>query len=156
MSSPSIDYVTNAGYLNGLRNCDRLKLSTWCQPTRHVQTRWRVVRNGYGKLRTKSKSAQSKDISEWSHPWDRGGSLSNAMSPSTRRRRPLAWSYGEIDSSPWTPVCTFTSVLTNTSSLAREPRDNMEGARPVADTGGPDKSEHPYYKVGILERTRNL
>ena len=28
-------------------------------------------------------------------------------------------SYGENDSSPWTPVCTLTSVLTNTSQLAQ-------------------------------------
>ena len=50
------------------------------------------------------------------HLWE---VLSNALSQSTRRRKPLAWSYGENDSSPWTPVCTLTSVLTNTSHLAR-------------------------------------
>ena len=30
-----------------------------------------------------------------------------------------AWSYGENDSSPWTPVCTLTSALTNISQLAQ-------------------------------------
>ena len=44
---------------------------------------------------------------------------SNAQSPSTRQRQLFAWSYGENDSSPWTPVCTLTSVLTNTSQLAQ-------------------------------------
>ena len=32
--------------------------------------------------------------------------LQNALSPSTRRRKLLTWSYGENDSIPWTPVCT--------------------------------------------------
>ena len=35
------------------------------------------------------------------------------------QRKLFAWSYGENDSSPWTPVCTLTSVLTNTSQLAQ-------------------------------------
>ena len=40
--------------------------------------------------------------------------------PKTRvpRKQP-AWSYGENDSSPWTPECILTSVLTNTSQLAQ-------------------------------------
>ena len=44
-------------------------------------------------------------------------SFINALSPSTRRRKPLGWNYGENDASPWTPVYTITSVLTNTSQL---------------------------------------
>ena len=45
--------------------------------------------------------------------------LCHALSQSTRQRKLFAWSYGENDSSPWTPVCTLTSVLTNTSQLAQ-------------------------------------
>ena len=52
--------------------------------------RWQVVRNGHGKLRTNG--IHSMDISEW-------------LSPSTRLRNLPAWSYGENDSSPWTPDC---------------------------------------------------
>ena len=43
----------------------------------------------------------------------------NALSQPKRRRNLLAWSYGENDSSHWTPVCTLTSVLTNTFQLAQ-------------------------------------
>ena len=53
------------------------------------------------------------------HTWNHTRASSNALSPSTRRRKPLAWSYGENDSSPWMPVCTLTSVLTNTFQLAQ-------------------------------------
>ena len=38
---------------------------------------------------------------------------------STRLRKLPAWSYGENDSSPWTPECILTSVLTNNSQLAQ-------------------------------------
>ena len=79
--------------------------------------RWQVVRSGHGKLRTKA--THSMDISEWCHAWNCGRVLLNALSPSTRRRKLLAWSCGENDSSPWTVVCTLTSVLTNTSQLAQ-------------------------------------
>ena len=40
----------------------------------------------------------------------------NALSPSTRRRKLLAWSYGENDSSPWHQCA---PVLTNSSHLAQ-------------------------------------
>ena len=79
--------------------------------------RWQVVRNGHGKLWVKG--THSMDISELCHPWNRGRALSHSLSPSTRRRKMLAWSYGENDSSPWTPVCTLTSVLTNTFQLVQ-------------------------------------
>ena len=36
----------------------------------------------------------------------RSGASSKAPSPSTRRRKLPAWSYGENDSSLWTPMCT--------------------------------------------------
>ena len=58
-------------------------------------------------------------ILELCHAWNRGTVTSNALSPSTRRRKLLAWSSGENDSSPWTPVCTLTSVLKNTFKLAQ-------------------------------------
>ena len=103
--------------------------AVWSQPTPTVcpyspesphQTpgdRWQVVRNGHGKLWMKG--THSMDISELCHAWNRGRVSSNAQSPSTRQRKLFAWSYGENDSSPWTPVCTLTSVLTNTSQLAQ-------------------------------------
>ena len=114
--------------------------------------RWQVVRNGLDKLRTKG--THSMDISEWCHAWNRGRALSNALSPSTRRRKPLAWSYGENESSPWTPVCTLTWALTPSPSWRRKSLDNLEGSQPVAFTGWPVKSE--YYKVRIFQRTRNV
>ena len=40
-------------------------------------------------------------------PSDIRRASSKALSPSTRRRKLPAWSYGEKDSSPWTPVCTL-------------------------------------------------
>ena len=94
------------------------------------------------------------DISEWCHAWNRGGGvLANALSSSTRRRKPLARSYGENDSSPWTPVA---PVLTNTSQLmhiTHGPLDNLEGTQPVADTGWPVKSEHAIMQhLQVLER----
>ena len=46
------------------------------------------------------------------------------LSPSTRLRKLPAWSYGENDSSPWTPECILTSMLTNTSQLAQITPDN--------------------------------
>ena len=56
----------------------------------------------------------------WHHYcWNHGKASSKALSPSTRRRKLPAWSYGERDSRPWMPVCTLTSVLTNTSQLAQ-------------------------------------
>ena len=79
--------------------------------------RWQVVQNGHGKLRMKG--THSIDISEWWHAWNHGKASSKALSPSTRRRKLPAWSYGERDSRPWMPVCTLTSVLTNTSQLAQ-------------------------------------
>ena len=39
--------------------------------------------------------------------------------PSTRLRKLPDWSYGENDSSPWTPECILTWVLTNTSQLVQ-------------------------------------
>ena len=103
--------------------------AVWSQPTSTVcpyspesphQTsgeRWQVVRNGHGKLWMKG--THSMDISELCHAWNRGRVSSNAQSPSTRQRKLFACSYGENDSSPWAPVCTLTSVLTNTSQLAQ-------------------------------------
>ena len=58
-----------------------------------------------------SRSCITPEIAEQLHQ--------NALSPSTRRRKLLAWSYGENESSPWTPVCILTSVLMNTSQLAQ-------------------------------------
>ena len=78
---------------------------------------WQVVRNGHGKLRTKG--THSMDISEWCQASNRGRALWHALSQSTRLRKLPAWSYGENDSSPWTPECILTSVLTNTSQLAQ-------------------------------------
>ena len=79
--------------------------------------RWQVVLNGHGKPRTKR--THSMDISEWCHASNRGRALWHALSPSTRRWKLPAWSYGENDSGPWTPKCILTSVLTNTSQLAQ-------------------------------------
>ena len=78
--------------------------------------RWQVVRNGHSKLWTKG--THSMDISEWCHAWNHGKASSKALSPLTWQRKLPAWSYGQKDSSPWTPVCTI-SVLTNTSQLAQ-------------------------------------
>ena len=55
-------------------------------------------------------STHSMDISEWCHAWNRTRASSNALNPLTQQRKLLAWSYGENDSSPWTPVCTFISA----------------------------------------------
>ena len=46
-------------------------------------------------------------------------SFRTALSQSTLLRKLPAWSYGEIDSNPWTPECILTSVLTNTFQLAQ-------------------------------------
>ena len=108
---------------------------------------WQVVRNGHGLLRTKG--THSMDISEWCHASNRVRALWHALSPSTRLRKRLTWSYGENDSGPWTPVCTLTSVLTNTLQLAQS-----TPGQPAAYTGWPVKREH--VEVGIFQRTRNL
>ena len=103
-----------------LSDADKYKQSACTRrnrPIRHQESGRQVVRNGHGKLRTKG--THSIDISEWCHAWNRGRASSNALTPSTRRWNPLAWSYGENDSSPSTPVYTLISVLTNTSQLAQ-------------------------------------
>ena len=86
------------------------------------------------------------DISELCHAWNRWWVVSNALGPSTRR---LAWSYGENDSSPWTPVC-----WRSTPTWSREPLHNLDGTWQVAYTGWPVKSEQ--VKVWIFKRIRNL
>ena len=48
-----------------------------------------------------------------------GMSSIKCTDPLTRPRKLIAWSYGGNDSSSWTPVCTLTSMLTNTSHLAQ-------------------------------------
>ena len=53
------------------------------------------------------------DITDLCHAWNRGTVSSNALSPSTRRRKLLAWSYGENDLSSSMPVCTLISVSTD-------------------------------------------
>ena len=70
--------------------------------------RWQVVRNGNGKLRMNG--THSMDISELCHAWNRGRVSSNAQGPSTRQRKLFAWSYGENDSSPWTPVSVHLNI----------------------------------------------
>ena len=55
---------------------------------------------------------------------------------------------------PWTPVCTLTSVLTNTSQLGQRSPEQPGGTQPVAYPGWPVKSQH--VEVGFLQRTRNL
>ena len=71
--------------------------------------------------------------------------------PNLTAKAARIWSYGENDSSPWTPVCTLTSVLTNTFQLAQR---IPEGTQPGEYIGWPVKSEH--VKVGIFQRTRNV
>ena len=46
-------------------------------------------------------------------------SFMTCTKPIKRLRKLPDWSYGEIDSSPWTPECILTSVLTNPSQLAQ-------------------------------------
>ena len=114
---------------------------------------WQVVLSGHVKLRTKD--THSMDISEWCHAWNHGRALSNALSPSRRRRKLLAWSCGVNDSSPWTPVCTLTSVLKNTSQLAqRSPGQPGRHSTGCVYTCWPVKSEH--VKVGIFKRSWNV
>ena len=94
---------------------------------------------------------RSTDISQWCHAWNRGGALSDAASPSTRRKTSLACSYGERFESLDAIMCTLTRTPPR---WRRESLVNLEGARPAADTGWPVKSEHA--QVGLLERSRNM
>ena len=74
-----------------------------------------------------SRTERTRQATDERHPLNghlgdasnRGKALWHALSPSTRLRKLPAWSYGENDSSPWTPECIWTSVLTNTSQLAQ-------------------------------------
>ena len=80
-----------------------------------------------------SRTERTRQATDRRHPLN--GHLANALGPSTRRRKMLAWTYGENDSSPWTPVCTLTSVLTNTFQLAQRTSGRPGSTQPDAYTG---------------------
>ena len=81
--------------------------------------KWTFKTLSYSGLMLWTKGTHSMDISEWCHASNRVRALWHALSSSTRLRKLPDWSYGENDSSPWTPECILTSVLTNTSQLAQ-------------------------------------
>ena len=64
-----------------------------------------------------SRTERTRQTTDQRHPLN--GHLGVVPRLKSRWRKPLAWSYGENDSSPWTPVCTLTSALTNISQLAQ-------------------------------------
>ena len=78
-----------------------------------------------------------------------------SLSPSTRRRKLPAWIYGEnLDSSPWTPVCTLKSVLTNTSQLAQR----TPGQLGIHSTGCVHRLAglESTCQSGVFKRPRNV
>ena len=113
------------------------------RPNETSGERWKVVRNGHGKVRMKG--TQSMDISRKSFI-----KCTEPINTTAKAARMELWrALLDVEC-----ACILTSVLTNTFQLAQRTPQPLGGTQPVAYTCWPGKSEHA--KVGIFKRNRHL